>query len=86
MTKPDIKQTQFQCLLPLKEATQAELLGRLVSNEITLKEMKQRVAKRRVCVTLRTGFAPYKLKKKKKKWEEAEERLPQHATDLVLLL
>ena len=25
-------------------------------------------------------------KKKKKKWEEAEERLPKHATDLVLLL
>jgi len=69
-----------------------KLLGRLVSNEITWKEMKPRVAKRRVCVTLRTGFftlcrnCKKKKNKKYKKWEEAEERFPQHETDLVLLL
>jgi len=36
-----------------------KLLGRLVSNEITWKEMKPRVAQRRVCVTLRQVFSPY---------------------------
>ena len=45
MTKPEIKQTQFQCLLPLKDAKQAELLGKLVSNDIPLKEMKQTAAR-----------------------------------------
>jgi len=81
MTKPEIKQTQFQCLLPLKEATQAELLGRLVSNEITLKEMKQRAAKEKKMCDLKDRFLHLT---NCKKWEEAEERFPQHATEKAL--
>ena len=56
MTKPQIKQTQFQSLLPLQEAKQVELLQKLVSKEITLKELKQTAAKEKRMGDLKEKF------------------------------
>ena len=56
MTKPEIKQTQFQSLLPLQEAKQVELLQKLVSKEITLKELKQTAAKEKRMGDLKEKF------------------------------
>jgi hypothetical protein len=42
MTKPEIKQTQFQCLLPLNEDVQKQLLSQLLTHNLSLKELKKR--------------------------------------------
>ena len=81
MTKPEIKQTQFQSLLPLQEAKQVELLQKLVSKEITLKELKQTAAKEKRMGDVKEKFLHLT---NCNKWEEAEERFLQHATDKAL--
>ena len=32
MTKPEVKETQFQCLLPLSEEVQKQLFSKVISN------------------------------------------------------
>ena len=81
MAKPEIKQTQFQCLLPLKDEKQAELLGKLLSGDITLKEMKQKAATERKMCDLKDRFLHLT---NCKRWEDAELNFPQHATDRAL--
>ena len=81
MTKPEIKQTQFQCLLPLKEEMQIKLLKRVVTKEITLKEMKQAAVKEKQLSDMKDRFLHLT---NCSKWEEAQERFPQHASEKAL--
>ena len=76
MKKPEVKATQFQCLLPLKEAIQERLLQKLIEKEITLKEMKAQAEKEKK-IALKTKFLHLT---NCSKWEEAEVRFPHHAT------
>ena len=81
MTKPEIKQTQFQCLLPLEDATQIELLRSLVSKSITLKDMKEAAERHKKLSDLKSKFIHLT---NCRKWEEATTRFPQHATEKAL--
>lgn len=75
MTKPEVKQTQFQCLLPLNEDIQQKLLGLLVSQDITLKELKKRCEVEKKLSDLRQKFVHLT---NSKSWKEAETRFPIH--------
>ena len=47
MTKPEVKQTQFQCLLPLDEDKQIEMLSKVISKTLSLKEFKKKHVRKR---------------------------------------
>lgn len=76
MTKPEVKQTQFQCLLPLDEHTQKELLLEVISKKLSLKELKKICEKKRKIVDLRQKFVHLT---NCKDWKDAETKFPIHA-------
>lgn len=75
MTKPEVKQTQFQCLLPLTENIQKGLLSQVLSKELSLKELKKRCEEERKLNDLHEKFVHLT---NCKNWKEAETRFPIH--------
>lgn len=75
MTKPEVKQTQFQCLLPLNEDIQKELLSQTISKDLSLKELKKKCEKEKRMSDLREKFVHLT---NCKSWKEAEARYPVH--------
>lgn len=56
MTKPEVKQTQFQCLLPLSEEIQKDLLSKVISQDLSLKDLKKMSEKEKKLSDLRDKF------------------------------
>jgi hypothetical protein len=75
MTKPEVKQTQFQCLLPLSEETQKKLLSLVISEELSLRDLKKRSEKEKKLSDLRDKFVHLT---NCKSWKDAETRFPIH--------
>lgn len=75
MTKPEVKQTQFQCLLPLSEAKQKDLLTQVLSEELSLKELKKKCEIEKKLSDLRDKFVHLT---NSKSWADAETRFPIH--------
>lgn len=76
MTKPEVKQTQFQCLLPLSEDIQSQLLSLVLSRELSLKELKKNCEKEKKMSDLKEKFVHIT---NSKSWSDAEVRFPYHA-------
>lgn len=76
MTKPEVKQTQFQCLLPLPEYIQQDLLSKLLSQEVSLRDLKRMCEKEKKLVDLQEKFIHLT---NCKDWNEAKSRFPIHA-------
>lgn len=76
MTKPEVKQTQFQCLLPLDEDVQKGLLSQVLLKELSLKELKVKCGKEKKMSDLRDKFVHLT---NSKSWKDAESRFPLHA-------
>lgn len=75
MTKPEVKQTQFQCLLPLKEDVQLQILTQLTSHELSLKELKKRCEKEKKLSEIQDKFVHLT---NCKSWTEASAKYPIH--------
>lgn len=75
MTKPEVKQTQFQCLLPLSEEVQTQLLSQIISQDLSLKELKKISEKEKKMSDLRDKFVHLT---NSKSWRDAETRFPIH--------
>lgn len=83
MTKPEVKQTQFQCLLPLPEDIQQELLSKLLSQEVSLRELKKIREKEKKLLDLQERFSHLT---NCKDFKEAKARFPNHAEKLEQFL
>ena len=75
MTKPEVKQTQFQCLLPLTEEVQEELLSLVNSHNLSLQELKKRCQKEKKLSDLREKFVHLT---NSKSWQDAKTKFPFH--------
>ena len=78
MTIPEIKQTQFQCLLPLSEDTQKQLLSQIIAHDLSLKELKKKCEKEKKLADLREKFVHLT---NSKSWRDAVVRFPIHTKD-----
>lgn len=75
-TKPEVKQTQFQCLLLLDEEVQKELLSQVIAKELSLRGLKNKCVKEKKLSDLREKFVHLT---NSKSWKDAESRFPIHA-------
>ena len=75
MTKPEVKQTQFQCLLPLNEDIQEQLLSQVISQDLSLKDLKKKCEKEKKMCDLQEKFVHLT---NSKSWKDAETRFPVH--------
>ena len=76
VSKPELKQHQFQCLHNLQPTFQQEILQKVVDREITLDEMKKRANEFRIVGNIQRAFT----KCTNTTWEEAQRRFPWHTS------
>lgn len=81
MTKPEVKQTQFQCLLPLEEDIQKELLSKVISKELSLRELKSCCEREKKLAEVHKKFAHLT---NCASWNEAKTRFPIHSKESKL--
>lgn len=81
MSKPEVKQTQFQCLLPLDDDIQMDLLKKVISRELSLRELKQRCEREKKLTEVRRKFTHLT---NSESWSQARDNFPAHTSESKL--